>query len=128
MAKTAFQRRFQKRVAELGELLSSQPERFEFTWSRLVDGWVGEVHRRAHLQQRDSVSEVIPAIFGVLDQARKLARAVGAERHSGVKKSLVHLQHLCATAVATVTNPQLYRFQKDCTVRVRECCMTGEKG
>ena len=120
MAKSGSERRFQKRVADLGELFASDPENFHRVWTTLYKGWIDEVHFRANAQCRDSSTESIPAIYGVLNQARKIAMAVGAASDPKVADSLFHLQHVCAKEVARVTNPKLYRFENDCTSRLRE--------
>jgi hypothetical protein len=120
MAKSASERRFQKRVADLGELFASDPESFHRVWATLVKGWLEEVHFRANAQCRDSSPEAIPAIYGVLNQARKIAVATGVAADPKVADSLFYLQHVCAKEVARITNPKLYRFENDCTSRLRE--------
>jgi hypothetical protein len=118
MAKTTYQRRLKRRAEDLGELFQKSPQEFRLGWARLFDEWIGEVRYRAHAQMRYQAAEPIPAIYGVLDHARRLARAVGAEHDSYVADSLRHLEHACALAVAGVTDPCLYRFRTDCTVRL----------
>lgn len=120
MAKSASQRRFAKLADELGELCSTQPERFRIVWGFYFRGWVQEVNRRAAAQRRDAAEAPIPAIFGVLSKARKLACAIGMESEPSVALSLIHLEHVCSQAVASVMSPKLYRFQTDCTYRIRE--------
>lgn len=120
MTKTASQRRFKKRTADLGELLTSDPQRFEQVWNTLYRGWIGEIHTRARSWRRGNLSDAPKAIHGVFNQAHLLARAIGAEQHAPVAKSLIDLQHLCSSAVARITDPQPYRFNED-TVRVRRC-------
>ncbi len=120
MAKTASERRFDKLVEELVELRTSQPERFRLVWRNLFRGWTQEVQRRAAAQRQDVADEPIRAIFGVLDKALRLARSSGAQAEPIVVESLVHLRHACSHAVASVTNPKLYRFRTDCTYRLRE--------
>ena len=120
MAKSASERRLQKRIADLSELFASDTENFHRVWTTLYKGWIDEVHFRANAQCRDSSPEAIPAIYAVLNQARKIAIAVGAATDSKVADSLFHLQHVCAKEVARVINPKLYRFENDCTSRLRE--------
>lgn len=120
MAKSASQRRFTKLVDELGALYTSHPQRFHIVWKTYFRGWVQEVSRRAEAQRQDASDEPIPAIFGVLTRAKELARGIGAHAEPSVTLSLIHLEHVCAQAVASVTNPKLYRFRTDCTYRIRE--------
>ena len=120
MAKSASQRRFAKLVDELGDLCSTHPERFHIVWRAHFGGWVQEVNRRAAAQRQDTADEPVPAIFGVLSKARQLARGIGMQADQNVALSLIHLEHVCSQAVASVTNPKLYRFQTDCTYRLRE--------
>lgn len=120
MAKTASQRRFAKLVDELGELSSTHPERFHIVWRTYFRGWVQEVNRRAAAQRQDTAEEPIPAIFGILSKARQLAGSIGMEDEPNVAISLIHLEHVCSQAVASMTSPKLYRFQTDCTYRIRE--------
>jgi hypothetical protein len=120
MAKSASQRRFDKLVTELGELCTANPSRFKIVWGTYFRGWVLEVQRRAAAQRQDAADEPIPAIFGVLARARELARGIGMHAEPSVALSLIHLEHVCSQAVASVTNPKLYRFQTDCTYRIRE--------
>lgn len=120
MTKSASQRRFDKLADDLGALLRGHPERFNLVWKSYVRGWVQEAQRRARSQRQDSTDAPIPAIFSVFEKARGLARAIGAEREVAVAESLIHLKHICAGAVASVTNPKLYRFDTDCTYRLRE--------
>ena len=68
-----------------------------------------------HADHGDYASE-----FGILEKARNLARGIGAEAELAVAESLIHLEHVCSQAVASVTNPKLYRFRTDCTYRLRE--------
>jgi hypothetical protein len=120
MAKSASQRRFTKLVDELNDLRSNNPQRFQIVWRTYFRGWVQEVQRRAAAQRQDAADEPIPAIFGILERARNLARGIGAEAELAVAESLIHLEHVCSQAAASVTNPKLYRFQTDCTYRIRE--------
>jgi hypothetical protein len=120
MAKSATERRLQKRSIELGKLFVSNPERFHLVWTTLCSGWIDEIHFRASSQRRDSSSRPIPAIYNVFLQARQLALFVGASGDPKVVESLSHLEHITAKAVAEVTDRNLYRFNNDCTVRLRE--------
>lgn len=120
MAKNASQRRFDRLVIELGELSTTDPDRFQIVWKTYFRGWVQEVRRRAAAQRQDVAQEPIHAIFGVLARAKQLARGIGMQSEPSVALSLIHLQHVCSTAVASVTNPKLYRFPTDCTYRLRE--------
>ena len=120
MAKNASQRRFTRLVDELIDLRSNHPQRFQLVWRTYFRGWVQEVQRRAAAQRQDAADEPIPAIFGILEKARNLARGIGAEAELAVAESLIHLEHVCSQAVASVTNPKLYRFRTDCTYRIRE--------
>jgi len=120
MAKSASERRFQKRAAELGELFAKEPESFLRVWNALFRNWAEEVRFREHAQLRESSPDPIPAIFGILNKARALAMAVGADRDPKVADTLRHLEHICAEAVSRVTDPRLYRFDRDCTARLRE--------
>ena len=83
-------------------------------------GWVQEVQRRAAAQRKDAADEPLAAIFGILERAGHLARGVGAEADLAVAESLIHLEHVCSQAVASVTTPKLYRFRTNCTYRIRE--------
>jgi hypothetical protein len=120
MAKTGSQRRFATLVDDLGELSSTHPERFHIVWRSYFLGWVQEVNRRAAAQQQNASEEPIPAIFGVLSKARQLACSIGMDAEPNVALSLIHLEHVCSQAVASAMNPKLYRFQTDCTYRIRE--------
>ena len=120
MAKSASQRRFMKLVDEWADLRSNYPQRFQLVWRTYFRGWVQEVHRRAAAQRQDAADEPIPAIFGILEKARNLARGIGADAELAVAESLIHLEHVCSQAVASVMNPKLYRFHTDCTYRIRE--------
>ena len=120
MAKSASQRRFTRLVDELIDLRSNQPQRFQIVWQAYFRGWVQEVQRRATAQRQDAADEPIPEIFGILDRAWNLARGGVAEAELAVAESLIHLEHVCSQAVASVTNPKLYRFHTDCTYRIRE--------
>ena len=118
MAKTASQRRFDKRSTELGTLRVSQPETFARVWEQYVRGWLGEVRNRARAQRVGDSDERRLRIFEVLTQAQNLAQAAGAQAQ--VSKSLTVLEHECAKAVASLTDPRLYLFNEDCTTRVRD--------
>jgi hypothetical protein len=118
MAKTASQRRFDKRSNELGALLVSQPETFARVWEQYVRGWLGEVRNRARAQRVGDSDERHLRIFEVLTQAQNLAQAAGAQAQVG--KSLKVLEHECAKAVAELTDPRLYLFNEDCTARIRD--------
>lgn len=120
MAKSASERRFQKRAADLGELFAKEPESFQRVWQAMFKNWVEEVRFREHAQRRKSSPDPIPAIFGVLNKARALAKAVGADNDRKVVDALGHLEHISAQAVSRVTDPRLYRFDRDCTARLRE--------
>lgn len=120
MAKNASERRFGKRVTALREVRSQCPTRFRLIWSSLFKGWVDEIHFRASAQRRDSSDDPIPAIFGVLETAQRLAKASGADVDPEVTDSLRHLEHIAAKATASVTDKKLYRFENDCTARLRE--------
>lgn len=121
MSKTASQRRFQKRVADLAALLSGDPQRFAQMWNALCRGWIGEIHARARAWRLDDTPDTKPNIFEVFEQAHRLACAAGAQRHQLVANSLIDLQHLCSKSVAHCCDPHLYRFHEDCTTRVRRC-------
>lgn len=118
MAKTASQRRFDKRSTELGTLRVSQPEAFARVWEQYVRGWLGEVRNRACAQRVGDSDERRLRIFEVLTQAQSLAQAAGAQAEVG--KSLKVLEHECAKAVAGLTDPRLYLFNEDCTSRIRD--------
>ena len=118
MSKTTYQRRLKKRAEKLGELFTTFPEQFQLAWARLFDEWVGEVRHRARAQQRDQADQAIPAIYGVLDHARRLAYEIKAQTDPKVAQSLRHLEHLCASAVASYADARLYSFHEDCTARV----------
>lgn len=120
MAKSTSQRRFTKLVDELTDLRLNHPQRFQIVWCTYFRGWVQEVQRRAAAQRQDAVDEPIPAIFGILKRARDLVRGIGAEAELAVAESLIHLEHVCSQAVASVTDPKLYRFHTDRTYRIRE--------
>ena len=120
MAKSASERRFQKRATDLGELFAKEPESFHRIWHALFKNWIEEVRFREHAQRRESSPDPIPAIFGIQDKARALALAVGAVSNPAIADALAHLEHICAQAVSRVTDPRLYRFDRDCTVRLRE--------
>ena len=79
MAKSASQRRFTRLVDELGDLRSSNPQRFQIVWQAYFRGWVQEVQRRAAAQRQDAADAPIPATFGILERARNLARGIGAD-------------------------------------------------
>lgn len=119
IAKSASDRRFQKRVEDLGELFANEPESFQRVWQALFKNWVKEVRFREHAQLRESSPDPIPAIFGILNKARALAVAVGADGDAQVADALSHLEHICAQAVSRVTDSRLYRFDRDCTARLR---------
>jgi hypothetical protein len=119
MTKTASQRRFKKRTAALSELLTSDPQRFEQVWNTLCRGWIDEIHTRARSWRCGNLSGSSKTIHNVFDQALLLARTIGADQHALVEKSLIDLQHLCSSAVARITDQRLYRFDEDCTVRIR---------
>lgn len=121
MAKTAAQRRFQKRATDLGELLSTNPQRFSQLWNTLHRGWVDEIHARAQAWRLGTLSNAPKGVYEVFEQARRLAQAIGAAQHTLVAKSLIDLQHLSAQMVARTTQPHLYRFHEDCSTRVRRC-------
>ncbi len=120
MAKSASERRFKKRVEDLGDLFANEPESFRRVWQALFKNWVEAVRFREHAQRRASSPDPIPAIFGILNKARELAIAVGASGDPLVAEALRHLEHLCAQAVSRVTDPRLYRFDRDCTARLHE--------
>lgn len=120
MAKSASERRFQKRATDFGELFAKEPESFQRIWHALFKNWTEEVRFREHAQRRESSPDPIPAIFGILSKARALAMAVGADRDPKVADTLGHLEHICAQAVSRITDPRLYRFDRDCTARLRE--------
>lgn len=120
MAKSTSQRRFTKVVDELTDLRLNHPKRFQIMSRTYFRGWVQEVQRRAAAQRQDPVDEPTPATFGILKSARDLVRGISAEAELTVAESLIHLEHVCSQAVASVTNPKLYRFHADCTYRVRE--------
>ncbi len=120
MAKSTSQRRFTRLVDELTDLRLNHPQRFQIVRRTYFRGWVQEVQRRAAAQRQDAVDEPIPAIFGILKRARDLVRGIGAEAELAVAESLIHLEHVCSQAVASVTNPKLYRFHTDCTYRICE--------
>lgn len=117
MAKTASQRRFDKRTAELSALCSLQPEVFARVWDQYVRGWIGEVHNRARAQRIGDSDERRLRIFEVLTQAQNLAKATGAP--SQAVKSLKVIEHECARAVAGLMDKRLYKFNEDCTSRIR---------
>lgn len=121
MAKSASERRFQKRAAELGSLLlANELESFQRVWQTPFKGWVETAHFHARAQRREASPESIPDIYEVFIQARKLTVTIGAERDPKVADTLLHLEHLCAKAVALVTDPKFYRFDRYCTARLRE--------
>lgn len=120
MAKRTADRRFKKRADDLGEMFANQREAFHKVWSALVVSWENEVLSRAKSQSRLVSHKNIPAIFSVLTKARKLAVSIGAEADPQVAVSLHHLEHVCSLAVAGVTDPKLYRLDRDCTERLRE--------
>lgn len=119
MARTASERRFQKRSQGLGELYARDPDSFRRVWHSLFKNWVDEVRFREHAQLRRASADPVPAIFGILSNARALAKAVGADGDPGVVDALRHLEHICARAVSRITDPHLYRFDSDCTARLR---------
>lgn len=125
MPQSASQRKFKKRVADLRELLEADPKRFTSKWSGLSRAWVGEVSLRAKSWRDGNRSDYSKDIYGVYDQARLLAEAIGAEKHRLVTKTLRDLQHSCATAVAPSTDYRLYRFSEDCTSRVSRSAKGG---
>lgn len=117
MAKTASQRRLEKRSAELSALCISKPEVFARVWEQYVRGWIGEVHNRARAQRIGDSDECRLRIFEVLTKAKNLAQAAGAPSHVG--KSLKVIEHECACAVADLMDKRLYKFNEDCTSRIR---------
>lgn len=117
MAKSASQRRFDKRASELAELRVSKPDAFDRVWEQLLRGWIGEVRNRARAQRLGETDERHLRIFEVLGQAQCLAQASGAQTQTA--KSLKVLEHECAKAVAALTDPRLYMFNEDCTTRIR---------
>lgn len=121
MSKTASQRRFQRRATDLAALRSADDRRFAQVWESLFRGWAGEIQARARAWRAVESSSEQPAVFEVLEKARRLARAAGVERNRLVIRSLIDLQHLCSQAVASCCDPKLYRFREDCTARVRRC-------
>jgi len=118
MAKSASQRRFDKRAAELAALRATQPDAFARVWAQYVHGWLGEVRNRARAQRVGDSDERRRRIFEVLTQAQNLAQAVGAQALA--VESLNMLEHECAKAVAALTDPRLYSFNEDCTTRIRK--------
>lgn len=118
MAKTASQRRFDKRSTELGVLCRADPKAFARVWETYVRGWLVEVRNRARAQRVGDSDERRLRIFEVLTQAQNLARAAGAE--SQVNQSLKVLEHECAKTVASLTDRRLYQFNEDCTTRIRD--------
>lgn len=123
MAKKTADRRFKRRSDNLGEMFANQREAFHKVWSALVESWGNEILSRAKSQSRLVAHKKIPAIFSVLTNARKLALSIGAEADPQVVVSLHHLEHVCSLAVAGVTDPKLYRLDKDCTERLREALL-----
>jgi len=117
MSKTASQRRFDKRSVALKALRISNPEMFSRVWEQYVRGWVGEVHSRARAQRIGDSDERRLRIFEVFTRAQSLAHATGAM--SRVVNSLKVIEHECATAVAGLTDKRLYKFNEDCTSRIR---------
>jgi len=117
MAKSAFQRRFDKRATELSALFVSQPEAFGRRWDQFMQGWLTEVRTRARAQREGDSDDRRLRIFEVLSQADRLAQAAGVRVQ--VAKSLLMLEHECAKTVAGLTDPRLYQFNEDCTTRIR---------
>jgi hypothetical protein len=116
MAKTASQRRFDKRAVDLGALYASNPEKFARVWEQYVRSWLGEVSSRTRAQREGDNDQRRLLIFEVLAQAQKLAQAAGVQ--SRVGSSLKVLEHECAKAVASLADPRLYLFNEDCTSRI----------
>ena len=100
MARSTTERRHARRVQDLRSLREQQLQQFLRVWQLFFQGWAQEVQHRARAQKRDASAEPIPAIFGVLRGARRLAQDVGVQRDRQVALSLLHLQHLCSKAVA----------------------------
>jgi len=109
--KSSSQRRFEKLVAELRELVAASPSEFRRVWAIHLHSWIADVHRHARAQRMEAASAPIPGIFSVLERATRLARALDMQSNKFVAQSLVSLEHECASSVATVTDPNLYRFR-----------------
>lgn len=120
MKKSASERRFAKLASELRTLHKDHPVRFQLVWNNYFRGWVQEVGHRMQVQRSHAADAPIPAIFDVFERARGLAHSAEVANDPSVAESLIHLEHVCATAVAAVTNPKLYRFKIDSTYRLRE--------
>lgn len=118
MSNSASQRRFRKRAANLSRLMSEDPSRFVRVWETFVQGWISEINARRKAWQFEG-EDAPKDIFGVFDQARRLARAIGAERHVIVAMTLVDLRNECAKTVSHTFSYRLYRLDEDCTTRVR---------
>jgi hypothetical protein len=119
MPKTASQRRFARRAAELASLRAALPERFQLAWAAYARGWLVEVRNRARAQRAGDCEERRLRIFGVLAQAQALAQEAGVHADAAVVDGLAVLAHECAKAVAAITDLRLYSFNEDSTTRIR---------
>lgn len=128
MSKTASQRRFTKRAEALHDLLENFPQQFEIVWTRLFAEWVGEIRFRAKAQRQAQAPQPVPAIYGVLENARRLADEINAQANPKVALSLQHLEHLCAVAVASCTDHRIYRVTEDSLTRVGMHCRAVGSG
>ena len=113
MTRSTSARRHARRVEDLRALREEAPQQFRRVWHLFFLAWASEIGNRARAQQRDAADEPIPAIFGVFAGARRLACDVGAENDRHVAESLIHLEHLCAKAVASVIDGRLYVFSTE---------------
>jgi hypothetical protein len=113
------QRRFNKRVNSLVSLLEKDERLFRREWHKLVQGWLGEIQRRARSWRggggaRSAGSEGglniqgSEFVFGVLEIAGALLAACGPEVEGMVGEETRRLlKGECVKAVASVCGGQL---------------------
>lgn len=121
MSKPASHRRFQKLPAVLAEPLSGDTPRLLHIWHALRRGWSGETPTRAWAWRLGRQSNTRRSVFEVLEQARRLACAAGAEDHRLVVKNLTDLQHLRSQVMPHSFESRQYRFHDDCATRAPHC-------
>lgn len=119
MAKSASQRRLDKRSTALGSLAASNPEHAKRVLEKLLRGWVGEAWWRANGFRVEEEGQAPLKAFALVQLAERYVEALGPEAARWGGDVLVALRHECAKAVAVAADSRLYVPSTDCTTRLR---------
>lgn len=115
----AGRRRFNSEIRELKKTFELNPALFNRQWHERVQGWINEIHRRAHnweegetftdeLTREGIIERGRTHVFGVIDIAESVIQACGSEIAARVGPSTKRLlTNECVKSVARVVDNRL---------------------